>query len=46
MGVLGNRGTCQGTIGGTGSKQKSVERTREQLVCFQGTENTVKIEKD
>ena len=42
VGVLGNRGTCQRTIGGTVNKQKSVEGTREQLVCFQGTGNTVK----
>ena len=40
--VLGNSGTCQRTIGGTGNKQKSVEGKREQLVCFQGTGNTVK----
>ena len=37
IGVLANRGTSQRAIGGTGNKQKSVEGTREQLVCFQGT---------
>ena len=36
IGVLGNRGACHRTIGGTRNKQKFVEGTREQLVCFHG----------